>query len=188
MTTDEDENLLVLLVQTGDTAAFEKLLPRLYDQLRAYVVKLVGGSLADDVLQEVALRVFQNIKHLRETRAFRPWAYRIATRLAFACLRHEARSKLYKANFHEMSSTSPCQWTNENEPESELLSMVDRLSPASRAVLLLHYQQNLSIEESAAILDIPVGTAKSRLAYGIRKLRDFIKEKNEYDHCRSRAT
>jgi len=57
--------------------------------------------------------------------------------------------------------------------------MVDRVSPASRAVLLLHYQQHLSLEEAAAILDIPVGTAKSRLSYGLATLRRFIKEQEK---------
>ena len=61
--------------------------------------------------------------------------------------------------------------------ESELLALVDRVSPASRTVLLLHYQQNLSLEETAVILDLPLGTVKSRLAYGITTLRQFLKEK-----------
>lgn len=49
--------------------------------------------------------------------------------------------------------------------------LLDRVSAASRAVLLLHYVEDLSIEETAAILDISVGTAKSRLAYGLACLR-----------------
>ena len=65
------------------------------------------------------------------------------------------------------------------ESDSEFLSMVDRVSPASRAVLLLHFQQHLSLEEAAAILDIPVGTAKSRLAYGLATLRRSIKEQEK---------
>jgi len=51
------------------------------------------------------------------------------------------------------------------------------VSPASRAALLLHYQQGLSIEETAIVLDIPLGTAKSRLAYGVSVLRKRINQK-----------
>ena len=58
-----------------------------------------------------------------------------------------------------------------------LLALIDRVSPASRAVLLLHYQQHLSIEETALVLDIPVGTAKSRLAYGVSVLRKLVNQK-----------
>ena len=58
-----------------------------------------------------------------------------------------------------------------------LLAETEQVPPASRAVLLLHYQQGLSLEETAIILDIPVGTAKSRLAYGVAVLRKRIKHK-----------
>jgi len=58
--------------------------------------------------------------------------------------------------------------------DSDFLRLVDRVSPASRAVLLLHYQQHLSLEETAAILDIPVGTAKSRLSSGVSTIRKFV--------------
>jgi len=49
----------------------------------------------------------------------------------------------------------------------EMPELLEQISPASRAVLLLHYVQDLSIEEAAAILDVNIGTAKSRLAYGL---------------------
>ena len=52
--------------------------------------------------------------------------------------------------------------------------LLEKISPASRAVLLLHYVQELSIEEVAAILDIGVGTAKSRLGYGLASLRKLL--------------
>jgi RNA polymerase sigma-70 factor (ECF subfamily) len=56
-------------------------------------------------------------------------------------------------------------------PEKAFLALLDQLSPASRAVLLLHYQHDLSLEESAAVLEIPLGTVKSRLHYGVSALR-----------------
>jgi RNA polymerase sigma-70 factor (ECF subfamily) len=48
---------------------------------------------------------------------------------------------------------------------------MDGISPASRAVLVLHFQEEMSLEAVAAILEIPLGTAKSRLAYGLNALR-----------------
>jgi len=47
----------------------------------------------------------------------------------------------------------------------DYLEWIDRVSPASRAALVLHYEQHLSLEETAAILDVPIGTVKSRLSY-----------------------
>ncbi len=64
-------------------------------------------------------------------------------------------------------------------PDEEFLSLIEHVSPASRAVLLLRYQQDLSLEESAAILEIPVGTAKSRLHYGVTMLRKYLSEERK---------
>jgi RNA polymerase sigma-70 factor (ECF subfamily) len=52
-----------------------------------------------------------------------------------------------------------------------LPQLVRKLSPASRAVVVLFYLHGMSLAETAAVLDIPVGTAKSRLAYGLESLR-----------------
>jgi hypothetical protein len=59
-------------------------------------------------------------------------------------------------------------------PDEAFLTLLDHVSPASRAVLLLHYQHDPSLEESAAILEIPIGTAKSRLHYGVTTLRKHL--------------
>jgi RNA polymerase sigma-70 factor (ECF subfamily) len=179
MSKDEDEELLVVLVQHGHIAAFEKLLMRMHKPLRGYVTKMVGESMAEDILQEISLRIYQQIRFLREPKAFQAWAYRIATRIALVHLKREKRWRKLETDSDVINAISTITSSNHDELESELLSMVDRVSPASRAVLLLHYQQHLSLEETAAILDIPLGTAKSRLSYGVATLRDFLKEKEK---------
>jgi len=60
---------------------------------------------------------------------------------------------------------------------SDLPEILEQISPASRGGLLLHYVQDLSTEETAAILDINIGTAKSRLAYGLTCLRKSMERK-----------
>lgn len=177
MADSEDENLLVMLVQNGDVAAFERLLMRLHQPLRNYVTKMVGPSMAEDVLQDIGLQMYRQIRFLREPKAFRPWVYRIATRLAFLHLKREKRWRQVETDAQIRNELSKSALPHVEEIDSEFLSIIDHVSPASRAVLLLHYQQNLSIEEAAAILDIPVGTAKSRLSYGVSVLRNFLKEK-----------
>lgn len=81
-------SLLVTRAQTGDVAAFEQLLLRLHGPLRQYLNNLAGAAAAaDDILQEVAFKVFRQIKHLREPRVFMAWTFRIATRVAFVHLK-----------------------------------------------------------------------------------------------------
>lgn len=177
MTDDEEERLLVLRVQQGDIAAFESILRRLHKPLRNYVTRMVGELIADDVLQEISWKIYQQIRFLREPTAFRAWVYRIASRIALVHLGREKRWRSLEEEAHDLSSASSTAFPEDGEMESELLALVDRVSPASRAILLLHYQQNLSLEETAVILDLPLGTVKSRLAYGITTLRKFFKEK-----------
>jgi len=171
-----DESVLVALAQNGDRDALEALLRRFYRPLRAYITPLVGSSHADDVLQEIALTIFQNLRYLRHPAAFRSWAFRLASRRAFRYLKREARWKRLETA-PEVIAALPAPQPLPEALEPSLLTTLQHVSPASRAVLLLHYQQQLSIEETALVLDIPVGTAKSRLAYGVSLLRKRIHQK-----------
>ena len=169
-----DELILVALAQNGDTDALEALLRGFYRPLRAFVTPLVGPSHADDVLQEIALIIFQNLRYLRHPAAFRSWAFRLASRRAFRYLKRETR---WKPLDLDVIASLPAPPPLPEALEPGLLKTIEQVSPASRAVLLLHYQQGLSIEETALVLDIPVGTAKSRLAYGVSVLRKLINQK-----------
>ena len=167
-----DQTLLVLLAQTGDRAALEQLLRETHAPLRRYITRLAGTDLADDILQETALQIFRKLPFLREPAVFRPWTFRIASRIAF--------SQLKRARCWEPLDAAPPESLTLLDPslgepiDEAFLTLLDRVSPASRAVLLLHYQHDLSLEETAAILEIPIGTAKSRLHYGVSSLRKHL--------------
>ena len=169
--------VLVLGAQTGDLRAFEKLLRRIHRPLRTYVANLAGGTAADDILQDVSLQIFRQIRQLREPKVFRAWTYRIATRVAFGYLRRAKRWRDMENDPELMRFLATAEPEGQKDFDLDCLSLIERLSPASRAVLLLHYQQDLSLEETAAILDIPLGTAKSRLSYGVAAIRKSIQEK-----------
>jgi len=167
-----EQTLLVLLAQTGDRTALEQLLRDTYAPLRRYITRLVGAALADDILQETSLQIFRKLPFLREPSVFRPWTFRIASRIAFSHLKRARR-------WHPLDDVPPEYLTTVNPslgepPDEGFLTLLDHVSPASRAVLLLHYQHDLSLEESAAILEIPIGTVKSRLHYGVTTLRKHL--------------
>jgi RNA polymerase sigma-70 factor, ECF subfamily len=167
-----DQTLLVLLAQAGDRTALEQLLRDAYAPLRRYVTNLAGTPLADDILQETSLQIFRKLRYLREPAAFRPWMFRIASRIAFSHLKHVRR-------WHALDEVPPEQLATFDPhlgepPDQAFFSLLDQVSPASRAVLLLRYQHDLSLEEVAAILEIPIGTAKSRLHYGVTTLRKYL--------------
>lgn len=172
-----DELQLVLLAQCDDREALEALLLRVQNSLSCYTRGLVGKPAAEDVLQDVFVKIWHNLKWLRRPELFRPWAYRIASRVCFEYLKRKRRWSERcddEAIVEDLPASSGAEGL---ELISGLEPLLDRISPASRAVLLLHYGQDLSIEDVAAILDISVGTAKSRLACGLSCLGKSTKRK-----------
>ena len=163
-----DQTLLVLLAQAGDRAALEQLLRNIHAPLRRYITRLAGADLADDILQETSIQIFRKLPFLREPAVFHAWALRIASRIA---IRHLKRAHRWQPLDDSPLGTFTPDPDLGGPPGAAFFSLLDHVSTASRAVLLLHYQHDLSLEETAAILDIPVGTAKSRLHYGVATLR-----------------
>jgi len=165
------QTLLVLLAQTGDRTALEQLLRNSYAPLRRYITRLAGADLADDVLQETSIQIFRKLPFLREPAVFHAWTLRIASRIAIT---HLKRAHRWQPLDDSPVGTFTLNPDLGGPPDAAFLSLLDHVSPASRAVLLLHYQHDLSLEETAGILDIPVGTAKSRLHYGVATLRKHL--------------
>lgn len=173
------ESWWVLQAQSGSHEALNELFRSVQEPLFRYIVSLVRDQhLAEDILQEVFIRVYRKLRWLREPAAFRAWTYQIASREAFRCLNRERRWSDQVRD--EATLTTLPASDHEHQFPRELVEslpqLVDSLSPASRAVVVLFYLHELSLIETAAVLDIPIGTAKSRLAYGLESLRRTFKE------------
>ena len=166
MTFHAQQRGLVLRAQSGDREAFDALPRAAGPPLLRYVTRVTGNAtLAEDVVQDSLMAIVRKIAWLSDPSLFRPWAYRIASRLAFRALKK-------RRLFVEV----PDEAAYEERPvdpwmRDRLLASLDRLSPASRAVITLHYLEELPLSEVAAVLDLSVGTVKSRLAYGLAQLR-----------------
>jgi RNA polymerase sigma-70 factor (ECF subfamily) len=168
--TSKQEAQWVLRAQCDDRDALELLLRSVQSSLYRYLIRLVGASSADDVLQEVLIILCRKLTWLEAPDFFRAWAYRVASRAAF---RHLKKEKRWSEQVRDPSALEEIA-APVLSPPAELLAELlnsDVLSPASRAVLLLHFQEELSLPEVAAILEIPLGTVKSLLAYGLAALR-----------------
>lgn len=171
----KQETWWVLRAQSGDRKALNALLQHIQDPLFGYLFKLVGErDLARDILQEVFILIYKKLAQLQEPTLFRPWAYRIASRTAFKRLKREKRWREQLRDETLFDTRTVQAFENELTPESK--EQLDRLivthvSPASRAVLLLHYFHSMTLVEVANVLGIPLGTVKSRLAYGLHRLR-----------------
>jgi RNA polymerase sigma-70 factor (ECF subfamily) len=157
----------VLRAQCSDRDALELLLRSIQPSLRRYLGGLVGTFHADDVLQEVLIVVARKLAWLEQPELFRPWAFRIASRAGFKHLKRERLWPRDEAALEDVAAP-------DSHPPDELLrdlATMDGISPASRAVLVLHFQEEMSLPAIAAIWEVPLGTVKSRLAYGLTALR-----------------
>jgi RNA polymerase sigma-70 factor (ECF subfamily) len=167
----------VLLAQSGDRAALASLLEEIQDALYGYIHGLVSDRhLAEDVLQDVFVLICRNLIWLREPEVFRPWAFRIASREAFRRLRKERCWGRTIDVTLAPEVPAPVETSDESVSEQlqRLPGLIDSVSLASRVVLILHYREGLSLEEVASVLDLAVGTVKSRLAYGLAVLRKAV--------------
>lgn len=136
--------------------------------LYRYLVGLVGDErFAEDLLQDVLLMLCRKLVWLRDPELIRPWAFRIASRIAFRALRR--RRRLMEEPLDAADAVAAPEAPATIDPN--LLSNIDRLSPASRAVVALHFLEDLTLTEVSEILEIPLGTVKSRLGYGINQLK-----------------
>lgn len=166
MTGDAQQRALVLRAQSGDRDAFDALLREIAPPLLRYVTRVTGEvAMAEDVVQETLIAIVRKIEWLNDASLFRPWAFRIASRLAFRALKK--RKIVEPLDDLEIAAEDVSDpWQRER-----LLASIDRLTPASRAVITLHYFEDMPLSEVAAVLDLAPGTVKSRLAYGLAQLR-----------------
>ena len=174
------EYKLVLLTQTGDKQAFDELIQIVQSNLYRHIFNITQDrTISDDLFQEVLIIIYKKVRWLRDPRFFRAWMYRIATRESFKVLKKKRR-------FREDPLEENCEQGNElpdverqfilKETLESVSSAIGKLSPASRSILSLHYLEGMSLNEIAILVDIPIGTVKSRLSYGILKLKEGMKK------------
>lgn len=172
---DRTEALLVLLAQSGDRDALGELLGAVQAVLRGYVRVLTrDDARADDVLQEAFVIAVRRLRTLRDPALFRPWLYRIATREAYRGRRVE-EIPLESAD-EPAAVDDTWEAIVASESSSRLREAIMQLPDRARQAVTLHYLHEMPFDEIAAVLDVPVGTVKSRVAYGLSRLRNLERE------------
>lgn len=172
---DDVSATLVVRAQLGDVPALDAVLRSVQDAVYDHIAYIMRDpDAAKDVLQTVLLTVCRTLIQLQNPRLFRAWVFRIATR---AAVRARHRSRWHEASIPE---DVPDLTQTEREPvvdddlASLLRQLVDELPPACGVAVRLRYLEELSLAEVAEALDVPVGTVKSRIAYGIELLRQRV--------------
>jgi len=171
---ESDEAELVRSSIAGDHAAFAELVRRHRSFVLALVFRLCGdGIWADDIAQDVFVRVWQALPGFRFQAALRTWVYRIATNVAIEELRH-TKPTIDVESIPLAAQETPEDTALHTEQSRAVRDAVLRLPPQSRLVLILREYEGMSYKEIAATLDIPMGTVMSRLNYARRRLREDL--------------
>jgi RNA polymerase sigma-70 factor (ECF subfamily) len=166
----------------GHTMAFGDLVQKYQDRLFNSVVYMVGNvEDARDVVQEALIQAFLNLRSFQGSSAFYTWLYRIAFNVAATQLRRK-RPKISVDNSREQSGTEPI---DDHPGPAELVEMEERgrqvrlgmaqLSEEHRMVLILREIDGFGYEAIAEILDLPIGTIRSRLHRARLELREELK-------------
>lgn len=172
--------MTVARAQGGDRASLDRVLRALQEPLFRHVRAVTGDdSLAADVLQRVLLQVCRRLPALRDPRWLRAWAYRIATREAVRAARREKSWRDALAGDEALDAheaVAPDDPPFDASLVARVSALVATLPPGAGAVLRLHYLDGLTLPEIAEALELPLGTVKSRLAYGLAALRRTLLE------------
>jgi RNA polymerase sigma-70 factor (ECF subfamily) len=167
------ERELVELARQGDRVAFGELAMTLGDRLHAVAHRILRDrDLAGDVTQQALVKIWQELPRLRDADVFAGWSYRI---LVNTC-RDEMRKR--RASSADLDLLENDAWMPDASisvaDRDQLDRAFRRLSVDQRSAVILHYYLDYSLAEIALIVDIPVGTVRSRLHYARQVLRSAI--------------
>ena len=162
---------LVERARRADREAFAVLVHQVSDSLYAVAYRILRDpGLAEDALQNALVLAWRRLPKLREPDRFEAWIHRI---LVHACYDESQRARQWKADIRVLPLDGPStpDGSSSLADRDELERAFRRLSLEQRAVFVLHHYLGLPLVEIAELLEIPAGTARSRLHYAIEGLR-----------------
>lgn len=169
-----ESELLVTRCQLGEPAAFDRLVERWHPPIWRWVRGVAGDAeVAEEIVQEVWLRILRGIGRLRDPARLRSWLFSIVRRTFVDRLRWR-----YADERHEPLAAEPAGGDAVDEFAAEEIDLlhaaVATLPPPDRETIVLFYLRELSLQEVAEVLGVPVGTVKSRLHRARRQLRERL--------------
>jgi RNA polymerase sigma-70 factor (ECF subfamily) len=183
-----EEDTLVEALKAGEDEPYERLIDRFQQPVYSLVYRLMDDpGDASDVVQEVFLKIFRNIGTFRGTSSLKTWIYRIAFNEAYNHRRWFTRHKRQEVgldiedancpNYHDIlpdRGRSAFEIVSDHETHALIEEALGEVNPAFRAAVVLRDIEDLSYEEIAEILQVSLGTVKSRILRGREALRKVL--------------
>jgi RNA polymerase sigma-70 factor, ECF subfamily len=185
---EKEERALIEKIQSGKNDEYRHLVNRYKNLVYSMIMRQVSkNSLAEELSQEVFIKAFTNIKQFRFQSKFSTWLTRIAlnhTNTFFSSKRYkiELKSESFDIQKHESQMGNNLNDKEQEENQARLLknfrAALAKLKPMFREVLILCALEEKTYEEVSEILDVPIGTVRSRLNKARLLMRKLVEEIN----------
>jgi RNA polymerase sigma-70 factor (ECF subfamily) len=166
---------LVIRAKGGDRDAFELLVVDRFDRLqRTARLILRSDELAADAVQDALIGAWLHIRAIRDPDRFDAWLHRLVVNACYSEARRQRRRRVTEIQVEPLERHGTADAQGSTAANDQLERGFRRLTPEQRAVLVVHHYLGLSDAEAAIVLDVPVGTMKSRLSRATAALRAVL--------------
>ena len=187
-----DDAVLVRQCWQGDSAAIERLILKYQNRIYNVILKICADpDDAAELTQDTFVKIIENIENFQGRSSFYTWAFRIAVNLTLNYCRRNVRigfssldaeqvpnnsqpGRILKELLSDDSSLDPAVIAQDNELCQILVESLKKLDDAQRAVVVLRDIEGMNYNQIANVLDIELGTVRSRLSRGRKKLRQIL--------------
>ena len=183
------DEILIKKFQDGDVGAYNQLVFRFKDRLLNFIYRFVNDlDLAEDLVQDTLLKLYTHKDSYREIAKFSTWLYTIAANLARTELRKKKRRKTFSVTelsredrefIIASSDVDPSEDLSSQNFEKSVQRALAELPDDFKTIIILRDIQELSYDEISKIVEVPLGTVKSRINRGRVKLQQLLKKKGE---------
>jgi RNA polymerase sigma-70 factor (ECF subfamily) len=172
---------LVLRAQKGDQQAFEALALQSHARLQSVAVGILRDPhIAEDAVQQALVGIWRDIRGLRDPARFEGWSYRLLVRICYAEVKKRP-SWTSDTAVREADEPLAADAYQSIDHRDQLERAFSQLSMEHRAVVVLHRLQDMPVERVAEVLELPVGTVKSRLSRAMEALRAALEADRRRD-------
>lgn len=174
------EPRLIRQLQRGDLATLGELYELFKDTVYRTALAITRDKhAAEDILQECFVRLYHYAASVDADRPLKPWLYRVVVNLSYDWFSKKPKLQPLDDVLEWLSGLpsvfpSPDHKAEERELHSMVRDVIAELPMSHQAVVVLFYLENLSVEEVAEVVELPVGTVKSRLYHARKRLRDAL--------------
>ncbi len=178
---DRDDAFLVEQCRAGDEEACEALVRQYQERVFALISRMTGDpDRVEDIAQEVFLKAFRSLKSFRGGSRFYTWLYRITVNTVLNTMRSQGRRQetsldaLGGLEVQADADMEPAEVTARLELARRVREAIDQLEEPYRVIVYLRELEDLSYEEIAEVVELPVGTVKSRLFRARQHLKGLL--------------